>query len=159
MKSIIFTLLVMFLAAMMIGGCSKDEEVAELEQQIKGADLLTDSTTEGTTQETAEVAEEGYEMTPEAAPAEESAATYMPEHPGGKYTVQISAGGNPEWVKYMADTYIRRGYDAFITEAIIDDNTFYRLRIGSYDSFAEAEAAGLEMKDKYSVDFWIDYNN
>jgi len=134
MKKISISIFILFLAVLMVGGCSKDEDVAELEQQIKDTeseDLLKDTL----------------------------AGEYMPEYTGtGQYTVQVAAGGNPEWVKYMAETFIRRGYEAFITEAIVDGETFYRLRIGSYDSFSKAKAAGMELADKYSVDYWIDYN-
>ncbi|RKX30223.1 MAG: hypothetical protein DRP46_05860 [Candidatus Zixiibacteriota bacterium] len=163
MKKISISIFILFLAVLMVGGCSKDEDVAELEQQIKDTeseDLLKDTLAgeKVVTGET-EMTEEKYSMTPEAAPEEEKTPSYMPEYTGtGQYTVQVAAGGNPEWVKYMAETFIRRGYEAFITEAIVDGETFYRLRIGSYDSFSKAKAAGMELADKYSVDYWIDYN-
>lgn len=164
MKTISISIFILFLAVLMVGGCSKDEEVAELEQQIKDTeaeDLLKDTLAgEEVVVEEADMAEEDYSMTPEAAPVEEKEPAYMPKHTGtGQYTVQVAAGGNPEWVKYTAETYIRRGYEAFITEAIVDGETFYRLRIGSYGSFAEAKAAGMELEDKFSVDYWIDFNN
>lgn len=161
MKTLSISILLLLFAAFLMSGCSKDEKVAELEKQIQESeseDLLEDTTTEMevTTQP---AATETYTKTPEVAPKEEKASSYMPKHTGGgQYTVQVASGSNPEWVKLMTDTYIRRGYEAFITETNVDGETYYRLRIGSYEGFSEAKAVGMELQDKYSVNFWIDYN-
>ena len=163
MKTFSISIFLILLAAFLITGCSKDEQVAELEKQIQESeseDLLQDTTTDAAETEQPTVPEtKTYTKTPETAPREEKAPTYMPKHTGsGQYTIQIAAGSNPEWVKIMADKYIRRGYEAFITETDVDGETFYRLRIGSFDGLSEAKAVGMELKDKYSADFWVDYN-
>ncbi|MEW5923533.1 MAG: SPOR domain-containing protein [Candidatus Zixiibacteriota bacterium] len=163
MKTFSISIFLLLFAAFLMTGCSKDEQVAELEKQIQESeseDLLQDTTTEVEVTEQPAVQEtKTYTKTPETAPREEKAPSYMPKHTGtGQYTVQVASGSNPEWIKIMADTYIRRGYEAFITETNVDGETFYRLRIGSYDEFSEAKAVGLELQDKYSANFWIDYN-
>ena len=47
---------------------------------------------------------------------------------------------------------------AFITEAYIDDELVYRLRIGNFENYSEAKAMALELEDKYSAKFWIAVN-
>ncbi|UCD94601.1 MAG: SPOR domain-containing protein [Candidatus Zixiibacteriota bacterium] len=142
-------------------GCSKDEEVADLEREVKEAeskDYLADTGIAVEAVVPADtVAPEQYAMTPEKAPEESAAEPLMPRHLGTEgFTIQIAAGSNPEYVKYLADKYTRRGYDAFVTEAVVGDVTFYRVRIGTFETIAEAKETGLILQDKYSVDFWID---
>jgi cell division septation protein DedD len=157
--SVILIVLAAFLT--FFAGCSKDEEVAELEQEVKEAesmDYLADTGVAADAGVSADtVVPEQYTMTPEKTPEESVSEPLMPRHLGtGGFTVQIAAGSNPEYVKYLADKYTRRGYDAFVTEAVVGDVTFYRVRIGTFETIAEARETGLMLQDKYSVDFWID---
>jgi cell division septation protein DedD len=145
----------------LFAGCSKDEEVADLEREVKEAeskDYLADTTAEAGVQALVDtVSREQYALTPEETPEERAAEQYMPRHPGtGGFTVQIAAGSNPEYAKYMADKFTGRGYDAFVTEAVVEGVTFYRVRIGTFETIAEAEQTGMMLQDRYSVSFWID---
>lgn len=156
----IFSISILIIAFLGLGfGCSKNEEVADLEKEVKEAesiDYLADTIPE---QEAAETAAEEYALSPEQAPEEVSPMETMPRHVSSEaFTVQIAAGTNLEFVRLMADRFAARGYDAFVTEVDIDGTAFYRVRIGGFSTVSEAEALGWELKDKYSVDFWVDNN-
>ena len=140
-------------------GCSKDkDEVAQLEQEVKDAesqDLLADS---GGAEEMAATAEDVAAETEYAAMAEEETEkSYEPSGTGG-FTIQIGAGTSRADANYMAEKYIGRGYEAFITEMYADDITYYRIRIGNFATREEARAMAADLVDKYSVDYWIDLN-
>lgn len=154
-------------------GCSKDkDEVSELEQEVmeeQGEDYIAETGSETDTsaaEKTVETPEPGvtpepapatqvYEKTPEAAPAEEPREQYIPPT-GPGYTIQVASGTNESYAKYLADKYVNRGYQAYVDEAIVNGVSVYRIRIGKYGTTAEARQVGEEIKDKYSVNYWID---
>ena len=71
MKYTFFPIFVLIFAFLLIGGCSKDEKVAELEEQIKESesqDLLEDTVTEEATAELTDTTADDYAMTPETTP-------------------------------------------------------------------------------------------
>ncbi len=154
MKNVIISVFFLF-ALLLWGGCNKDKgEVDKLEQEVLEAeseDYLADTTTE-----TGEYAGETYAEAEEET-VEMPSVSYEPSATGG-YTVQIGAGLNSENAGYLAEKFIGRGYEVFITEAYFDDITYYRVRIGNFETVEEAAALGAELKDKFSVDFWIDSN-
>jgi cell division septation protein DedD len=88
---------------------------------------------------------------------ERPAKSYEPSATGG-FTVQVGAGTNEMNANYLAEKFIDRGYEAFVTQVYIDDVLHYRVRVGNYDTFDEATRIGHELADKYSVDFWVDNN-
>jgi DedD protein len=147
---------------MLLSGCSKDEEIAELEQEIReseAVDPLAESQEAADTSITVEEPDEVV-MTPEAAPVEEPIREEMPRRPDiAGYTVQVAAGTNYEYVSDQVDLFNQRGYEAFISDAVVGGQTFYRVRIGVFEDARDAEALGEELKDKYSVSYWIDYNH
>jgi len=148
--------LILFLVVFLFAGwgCNKDgSEVDQLEQEVmeaEGQDLLADSTamTEAeTAPEEYAAVEEEYDDTP----------TYEQTAYGG-YTVQVGAGTDNIKASYMAEIYTERGYEPFITQAVVDDVVFYRIRIGNFETREEAKAFVAELADKYSVKAWIDIN-
>ena len=153
----ILILLISFL--LLIGGCNKDQEVSDLEAEVKSAesiDYLADSVTEP---EEAVAAEDEIAMTPEVAPEEEAPSTEMPKRMETEgFTVQVASSTNVENTQLLVEKYAERGYEAFVTEAIIEGETFYRIRIGVFETYAQADELGLELKDKYSIAYWIDNN-
>ncbi|UCD16533.1 MAG: SPOR domain-containing protein [Candidatus Zixiibacteriota bacterium] len=158
-------LLVIFGAFVIIGnfGCSKDkDEIAELEQEVleeQSADYLPDTVSaEAPAEQAGTESTEEYTMTPEVVPEEEEQVPTPPRPSGEGYTVQVAAGTNPTYAHDLADRFIMRGYEAFVTEAVIDGQTFYRIRIGDFETVTEAKNFGAELRDKYSTDFWIDNN-
>lgn len=145
-------------------GCSKDEDIAQLEQETmeaESADYISEETEnqEFASSEIDTASTTEYAMTPEATPEEERAPEITPSVSGqGGYTIQIASGNNFDNVNSLQQKYLERGYDAFISQAFIDGETVYRLRIGNFENFSEAKALGLELKDRYSVNFWIAIN-
>jgi len=162
MKKILIPVLLLSVLAMFFG-CSKDKDVQDLENEVmesESQDYLADTTSAQPVETTADTSAKDYAMKPETAPVEETPAeTRMPAQSGsGSFAIQVAAGTNPEYARALAERYVERGYDAFVTETIYNGETYYRIRLGGYDTYDEAETAGLNIKDKYSADFWIDNN-
>jgi cell division septation protein DedD len=143
----------------MFSNCSKDKrQVDQLEKEAMEAQadsVIADSTM-------AEIALEAADSvgpaTPVVSPKDElSNRQYEPIGSGG-YTVQIGSGINRADADRMAGLYIERGYEAFVTEVYIDNVSHYRVRIGNYETYEKAAAIGKEIKDKFSVNYWIDRN-
>jgi len=138
------------------GGCSKDEsEVDQLEQDVmdaEGQDLMPD-TSEMAAPDTTGSA--GYAMTEET--EAEDLPTYEATEFGG-YTVQVAAGMDRDRANYTAEIFTERGYEPFVVRAVVGDQTFYRIRIGNFETIEEAKALAAEIKDKFSVNTWIDRN-
>ncbi|MBN2226620.1 MAG: SPOR domain-containing protein [candidate division Zixibacteria bacterium] len=158
-------LMLLAMVCLIIGmtGCSKDsDEVAELEQEVldqQGTDYLADSSSDAGGEGVAVAGEtDEYAMTPEAAPEEDRPAP-MPSRPAGSgYTVQVAAGTNPVYAREQVNLFLDRGYEAYVTEIQVEGETFYRIRIGNYETLTEARAMAMELHDKFSVSFWIDQN-
>ena len=138
-------------------GCNKDEsEVDQLEQDVMNAenrDLLPDSSE----METETQPGEGYAMTDESMEYEEDMPSYEATESGG-YSVQVGAGMDRARANYTAEIFIGRGYEPFITDVVINDTVFYRIRIGNFASIEEARILAADLKDKYSLNTWIDRN-
>lgn len=151
-------LLLIFSLVFVFTGCKKDEEVTELEQEVlesEAADNLTDSMTE----ESAVASEEELAMTPEKTPEETPAEPEMPirmETSG--FSVQVSASSSYENTYRLVELYAKRGYEAYVTETVVDGETFYRVRIGAFETFEQARQLALELSDKYSANYWIAAN-
>jgi len=53
---------------------------------------------------------------------------------------------------------IDNGYDAYIQKSIIDDDDiWYRVRIGSFDSYNLASIAAKEISNTLKMPTWVDY--
>jgi cell division septation protein DedD len=162
MKKMLISLFVLAIGASYVG-CSKDEDVAQLEQQIKeeeSRDYLADSVSKKDTLAMKSVVAKPkeYAMTPEAAPEEEYEQEGVARAGQGGYTIQVAAGSKVENANYLRKKFANRGYEAFISQADVNGQLFYRVRIGSFESVGEARQVARELEDKYSVDYWIDYN-
>lgn len=151
------TLIAFFLVFALVAfiGCNKSEEdVDRLEQEAMDSEAV-EAVPDSSTIEATEVVEEVEEpMT-----AEEELASRRYEATGtGGFTVQIGSGSTRLDANYAAEQYIARGYEAYVSEVYIDDVSFFRVRIGNLESYEEAVQLGEELKDKFSVDYWIDNN-
>ncbi len=142
-------------------GCSKDKDkVSELEKEVLQDQSQTAETQTPPAQDTlAEMGqpEQEYAKTPEAAPAEEPKKE-ISQPMGEGFTVQIAAGTNYEYAHDLADKFTDRGYETYVTEATVNGQDFYRIRIGDYPTLTEARTVGAELQDKFSVEYWIDNN-
>lgn len=145
--------------ALAITGCSKKKEEAQALQKEAAqneAATMMDSLAQKppTTDTTAEV-------TPEPAPEQEPAATEpaVPEPPQeAGYVVQVGSYLDHDMAESMVERYKNRGYDAFLVPIEIEGQEFYRLRVGVFDTYAEAKKVGDELVDRYSATYWVDNN-
>ncbi len=135
-------------------GCDKSEEdVDRLEREaLEATETAFDSLTVEEESDVTETIEE-------AVSAEDDLASRRYEATGtGGFTVQIGSGTSRLDANYAAEQFIGRGYEAFVSEVYIDDVSYFRIRIGNMETYEEAEKLGKDLKDKYSVDYWIDNN-
>lgn len=136
-------------------GCSKkSDEAAELEKEFLGdtvQPVMEDSTMMTAAQDSAET----FEADAQAVPEEEVRS--MPKQPAGAgYSVQVAGCEDQAYAEHLVDVYTRRGYEPFVTNITIEGQTYYRVRIGLFESYSQAKAMQAELLDKYSLDTWID---
>ncbi|UCE23961.1 MAG: SPOR domain-containing protein [Candidatus Zixiibacteriota bacterium] len=140
--------LLMFL---LIFGCSKKkEEAAELEQEMLGQ--------KDTVAETVEAPADTMEALADASAVGEEVEYMPPSAPmGSGYTVQVAGCEDRVYAEYLIDKYVQRGYEPYLTTASVAGQTYYRVRIGSFETLAEAKILKNELADRFSIDAWIDY--
>jgi cell division protein FtsN len=53
---------------------------------------------------------------------------------------------------------IKKGYDAYIQKVVFKSNeTFYRVRIGSYDNHDSAKIAANALSEELGMTAWVDF--
>ncbi|MEE9442892.1 MAG: SPOR domain-containing protein [candidate division Zixibacteria bacterium] len=154
-----YIIIVVLCSGLVLIGCNKNqEEVDALSQEAAqddagavmdslegtGAGEEIDTLAEVTAAETSEAPEE-----PSSAPDYSSLSGFV---------VQVGSYSTYEFAQMMADKYIGRDYPAFVVSANIDGITYYRLRIGVYETMEEAKEVGELVADRYTADYWIDNN-
>ncbi|MEK7775234.1 MAG: SPOR domain-containing protein [Candidatus Zixiibacteriota bacterium] len=96
-------------------------------------------------------------VVPETSTAPATTADLMPRREvQGKFTVQIAASISEDYALGLVDVYTRRGYDPYIDMKIISDVTWYRVRIGHFETVAEAANTRDELINQYSLQAWVD---
>ncbi len=146
--SIIMSLLLFSL----LTGCSKKkEEQPSVEQEM--TEQHVDTVAEDTLgmQDTLQ---EGASETEDTSASSEPGM--MPPHPISGYTVQVASCESPDYADYLIELYKRRGYEPYLTTATVNNQTYYRVRIGDFDNLQDAKVLRDELLDKYSVNAWID---
>ena len=151
----LFLILVLIVGLMTVGCNDKQDEIEALQDEAAGEDAaaVLDSL-EGSGEITEGVVEDAEPTVAEEVPVEEE---YEPEPDYSQaegYVIQIGSYSDYELASYWAQKYLDREFTAFLSEA----DTFYRLRVGTYETFQEAKDAGELMADRYSITYWIDYN-
>ncbi len=84
--------------------------------------------------------------------------TESPQQGKAGWVVQIGIFSEYTAALEMADKYKQQSFPAFVRRVDRDGQTFYRLRVGVYDTYEQAQAAGKQLKDQYSLDYWIARN-
>lgn len=157
MKKIIILLLPVLCLPFLFGCADKQEEAEKLEQEMlaepgPSVDTSDIDTTDDTIRSLSESA-----LAPSDADAVSEESVTMPRRPIGEgYTVQVAASETEEYAVYLIDLYTERGYEPYVTEFWIGGEQHYRVRIGLFETYSEAEALRDELFDKYSVEAWID---
>lgn len=148
-------LIVLLAMVVLSAGCSKEQEELDAIQQ----DATTDEATAVMDSLEGTGAKEQPETSGYAEP--EPAAEPEPEPDYSDITgfvVQIGSYTNYELASAMAEKYQNRDLPAFLREVEIDGRVYYRLRIGVYETYAEAKTVGEFLVDRYSATYWIDNN-
>lgn len=151
----IYKLLVLSVVLLLLGlGCSrKQEEASQLEQEMLGGD---DTTADMLAAESLAADSYAADMDVGAIPVEEEPQVELQLTEAAGYFVQMAACESSEYARYLADKYVARGYEPYVTTTTVDGQTYYRVRIGGLETLQQAKELKAELVDKYSIDAWID---
>jgi len=73
----------------------------------------------------------------------------------GKYTIQFSAWLTRSKAEDQASRLANGGYDAYVDEATDDGQTWYRVRVGRYDSRSQANDVVARLQVMTEDDVWL----
>ena len=73
----------------------------------------------------------------------------------GTYTVQVAAWETKENAEKLAAFYNDKGYEARVEQAEVGSDQWFRVRIGTYDNSAKAQAVADEIAEKYKSNIWL----
>jgi cell division septation protein DedD len=152
-----WSLLLAALAALVLAGCSEDQkkEAAKLEQELMEREAEQSEAALEPVGDTS-VAEEP-EMNAGAIPEEpEEDTDFMTGPVGSGYTVQVASCESRDYAEYLAAKYTERGFTSYITTFTHNGQLYYRVRVGPFDTRAQAAEVKAKIDDKYSVSGWID---
>jgi cell division septation protein DedD len=141
---------------LLIIGCSNEqkEEASRLEQEMRQMeDTVADTTPAETAPDTSEMA------TPSNAGAipQETELAGLPGRPAGSgYAVQVASCEDESYARYLVGLYAERGFNPYVETYDEMGQTYYRVRLGLFDTLAEARAVKAELADRYSINPWID---
>ena len=81
----------------------------------------------------------------------------MPPAPKGSgFSVQVASATDEKYAQYLVELWKERGYEPFVSTITHDNQIYYRVRLGLFESNAEAKKIVSELADKYSLKTWID---
>lgn len=158
MKHFLLIVLALALAVVVVTGCSDDkkEEAARLEQEMM-QDTAAAQPEPDTSAAVVDTSPARQQVEATAVPEEESPQRTMPARPAGSgYAIQIAGCEDPAYAEHLVDVYQRRGYEPYVSTFTKDGQLFYRVRLGLYDSLAQAKTVQAELQDRFSIYPWID---
>ncbi len=95
---------------------------------------------------------------PKTAPAVNATPPAMTKS-SGEYTIQVSAFQDKAQADRMVDRLKGKGYDAFVTKAVIPGRgIWYRVRVGKYASRDAAENVAANLKRKEGIATYVTIN-
>lgn len=81
----------------------------------------------------------------------------LPQAPSGSgFTVQVASATDEKYTRYLVELWKNRGYEPFVTTTTHENQAYYRVRLGLFQSYPEAKKIAAELADKYSLKTWID---
>ncbi len=147
-------LLVLAASSLMLSCADKEKEEQDRLAKIAEENRITDSIA---AVESADSIAASEAIAEEMAAEQEPANSLMPPRPTGEgFTVQVAGCESMEYAEYLVGVYAERGYEAYIGTITKDDQIYYRVRIGNYETMGPAKDLVLELVDKFSIDPWID---
>lgn len=149
----------LFIVGMAVGllfvACAdRQDEADKLGQEVTEQEVDSATLAAETAPDSVSIVEEQLAADAAAALAEVEDIPEVP--PGDGFTVQVAACPDYEYAQYMVDLYRRRGYEPYMTKFTDGGESFYRVRIGTYETTVEAKALKAELLDKYTLETWID---
>ncbi len=120
------------------------------QEQVKTDSVKPAATTLSATETPADVNAIPDETKPAATP------TVMPPQPHEGFTIQIGSSPSESYAQETVKLFTERGYQAYVASGTVEGKTYYRVRIGFFRASGEAKTVLQDLKDKYSVDGWID---
>ncbi|MCK4302448.1 MAG: SPOR domain-containing protein [candidate division Zixibacteria bacterium] len=148
------------LLLLLAAGCAqKKEDAAKLEQEMMEQEAqATDTSQIDAGVAPPETVSDLAAVQPEVSQQEEP--KYSPQRPEGSgYTVQVAACESLDYAQHLIEKYAERGYEPYMTTVEVDGQTYYRVRLGSFETPEEAGQLKAELVDKYSVGAWIDWQS
>jgi septal ring-binding cell division protein DamX len=73
----------------------------------------------------------------------------------GKYTIQFSAWNTKAMADDQASKLVAGGYEAFVDQSAYQGETWYRVRIGRYDSRGQAREVIAKLQDMTEDEVWV----
>jgi hypothetical protein len=156
----------LFLAAMVlltIVGCGRREKEPEVQPAAVSpvaadrdqADALFREFFEDRPEESAQ--QQRTATVPVSQPAQPRSFTFVPN---GRYVVQISTVASPELANSIVRRFERMGYPAYVAQVVNPTTsligTYYRVRIGGFNTTSEAKDFGEVVLRPLGYDFWVD---
>jgi cell division septation protein DedD len=80
----------------------------------------------------------------------------MPPQLRDLFTVQVASSPSETYSKTVVDSFVSRGYEAYIATVTVGEKTYYRVRVGKFSARSEASAVSAEINDKYLLQSWVD---
>ncbi len=143
------------MVALVFAGCSKKKEEAQkLQDEMTKHDTVTDTLVDTVTAMMPDTSR--MKANAGAVPSDEMPSQYMPRQPQGTgYTVQVASTTGQADARRLIDLYTKRGYEPFITQTNIGGVTYYRIRIGEFQTLSDAKQLKQELSDRFSLRPWI----
>lgn len=73
----------------------------------------------------------------------------------GKFTIQFSAWTSRAKAEDQAARFVAGGYEAFVDQAAAGGTTWYRVRVGRFDTRAQAREMLAKLQDMTEDDVWV----
>ena len=75
-----------------------------------------------------------------------------------RFTIQITSKKMLKDAQSFSNELIKRGYDAYIQKVLFKSNeTFFRVRVGSYDNYNSAKIAANSLSEDLEMTTWVDF--
>ncbi|HWR82785.1 MAG TPA: SPOR domain-containing protein [Candidatus Deferrimicrobium sp.] len=157
------------MAILLAAGCArKKEAVAQLEQEMQepGVAVVEASTlkSEGPVDSTPRfsppadagaIPREEASVLDAAAIPDEALPVRQPEPETGGFEIQIAATESRGEAEFLVGQFTARGYRPYLSTAVVNGKTFYRVRLGGLESMLQAQQLKAELADKYGVNGWV----
>ena len=138
----------------------KTPKIAEvLPDAMPPAESATTSTDQGeappATSEAAAQQSPMPEPVLEPNPPAETAKPHIPPSGAGSYTVQVSSWTSKSKAESEVSRLSAAGYTAFVEDAVVGGENWYRVRVGRYSTMKEARDAATELQKAMEDELYI----